>query len=47
MDNLIETLRTETEVSMERFACSEAIQAYYKVRLHIPISNNTSAGFWE
>jgi GTPase SAR1 family protein len=34
MDSLIDALGTETEASMERFACSEAIncmQAYYKV----------------
>jgi GTPase SAR1 family protein len=38
MDSLIDALGTETEASMERFACSEAIncmQAYYKVLEYI------------
>lgn len=38
MESLIDALRTETEASMERFACSEAIncmQAYYKVVQYI------------
>lgn len=38
MDDLIQTLGTQTEANMERFACSEAIdymQAYYKVRRRV------------
>ena len=38
MDDLIQTLGTQTEANMERFACSEAIdymQAYYKVHRRI------------
>jgi Dynamin family/Dynamin central region len=40
MDKLIDALGTESEASMERFACSEAIdcmQAYYEVPLHIDL----------
>ena len=45
MDALIDALGTETEASMERFACSEAIscmQAYYKVYRYCPSSHSSS-----
>jgi hypothetical protein len=44
MDSLIVALGVETEASMERFACSEAIscmQAYYKVRKYCLFSHST------